>query len=696
MRKKLTLLMVLAFLFGGWANAQSTEADIKSFSLPGQEGETVINAEDTTIAINFLFGADVTNLAATFTYSEFATVQVGGIPQISTVTTNDFSDTVVYKVTAQDGITFKDWKVIVSILPASKEADILTFSLPGQVGETVINGEDTTVLINFPYGTDTTDLSDLVAKFELSKYAKAEVNGASQTSDVTHNDFSDFENPVVYKVTAQDTTISKEWKIIVSILPAETGADITSFSLPGQVGETVINGEDTTVLINFPYGTDTTDLSDLVAKFELSKYAKAEVNGASQTSDVTHNDFSDFENPVVYKVTAQDTTISKEWKIILSILPINTEAEIVEFTLPGQVGETVINSDDSTVLINFPHYTDLADLDTLIATFTLSPHATAKVDTVEQVSGVTENDFTNPVIYTVMAQDSTTKDWKVIVSILPAPNTDAEILTFTLNGVEGFVNSANKTVTISLPYGTNVTNLVATFTLSEGATAKVDTVEQESGVTANNFSSPVVYKVTAEDGTTTKDWTVIVTLPAPNTAAEITAFSFAEQYSPAEFDNVNNKINIVVNEGTSLTNLVATFTLSEGATAKVGATTQVSGVTANDFSNYVVYKVTAEDGSTYKNWTVKVSVHDGIETLENSAITIYPNPNKGNFSLDFNNINGKVSYQIIDTKGSVIVSNNSFVDGNAMIEVSLDLASGVYFVKVITETQSLIEKLVIE
>ena len=594
MRKKLTLLMVLAFLFGGWANAQSTEADIKSFSLPGQEGETVINAEDTTIAINFLFGADVTNLAATFTYSEFATVQVGGIPQISTVTTNDFSDTVVYKVTAQDGITFKDWKVIVSILPASKEADILTFSLPGQVGETVINGEDTTVLINFPYGTDTTSLSDLVAKFELSKYAKAEVNGASQTSDVTHNDFSDFENPVVYKVTAQDTTISKEWKII------------------------------------------------------------------------------------------------------LSILPINTEAEIVEFTLPGQVGETVINSDDSTVLINFPHYTDLADLDTLIATFTLSPHATAKVDTVEQVSGVTENDFTNPVIYTVMAQDSTTKDWKVIVSILPAPNTDAEILTFTLNGVEGFVNSANKTVTISLPYGTNVTNLVATFTLSEGATAKVDTVEQESGVTANNFSSPVVYKVTAEDGTTTKDWTVIVTLPAPNTAAEITAFSFAEQYSPAEFDNVNNKINIVVNEGTSLTNLVATFTLSEGATAKVGATTQVSGVTANDFSNYVVYKVTAEDGSTYKNWTVKVSVHDGIETLENSAITIYPNPNKGNFSLDFNNINGKVSYQIIDTKGSVIVSNNSFVDGNAMIEVSLDLASGVYFVKVITETQSLIEKLVIE
>ena len=183
-------------------------------------------------------------------------------------------------------------------------------------------------------------------------------------------------------------------------------------------------------------------------------------------------------------------------------------------------------------------------------------------------------------------------------------------------------------------------------------------------------------------------------MPAPSTEADILTFTIPNQVEGSV--NADTTVTITLPHGTDVTNLVATFTLSEGAKAEVNGVAQESGVTANDFTNDVVYKVTAEDGSTFKDWTVKVSVHDGIETLENSAITIYPNPNKGNFSLDFNNINGKVSYQIIDTKGSVIVSNNSFVDGNAMIEVSLDLASGVYFVKVITETQSLIEKLVIE
>ncbi len=43
---------------------------------------------------------------------------------------------------------------------------------------------------------------------------------------------------------------------------------------------------------------------------------------------------------------------------------------------------------------------------------------------------------------------------------------------------------------------------------SVGATAQVGGVGQVSGTTGNDFSSPVTYTVTAEDGTTTSDWTV--------------------------------------------------------------------------------------------------------------------------------------------------------------------------------------------
>lgn len=50
-------------------------------------------------------------------------------------------------------------------------------------------------------------------------------------------------------------------------------------------------------------------------------------------------------------------------------------------------------------------------------------------------------------------------------------------------------------------------NQIATFTLSSGASATVGGTAQFSGTTSNDFSSPVVYTVTAEDGTP-QDWTV--------------------------------------------------------------------------------------------------------------------------------------------------------------------------------------------
>ncbi|MRG43793.1 hypothetical protein GFS24_01640 [Chitinophaga sp. SYP-B3965] len=62
----------------------------------------------------------------------------------------------------------------------------------------------------------------------------------------------------------------------------------------------------------------------------------------------------------------------------------------------------------------------------------------------------------------------------------------------------------------SLPFQTNVSALVATFVKVPGAIVKVGTVVQESGVTLNNFTSPVVYTVTSEDGATVRNYTVQV------------------------------------------------------------------------------------------------------------------------------------------------------------------------------------------
>lgn len=71
--------------------------------------------------------------------------------------------------------------------------------------------------------------------------------------------------------------------------------------------------------------------------------------------------------------------------------------------------------------------------------------------------------------------------------------------------VNGTINEANKTVALIVPASTNRTALVPTITISEKAT-----VDPASGA-AKDFTTPVVYTVTAEDGTTVQ-YTVTVSL----------------------------------------------------------------------------------------------------------------------------------------------------------------------------------------
>jgi hypothetical protein len=61
-----------------------------------------------------------------------------------------------------------------------------------------------------------------------------------------------------------------------------------------------------------------------------------------------------------------------------------------------------------------------------------------------------------------------------------------------------------------MPYGTDVTSLVAVFAVT-GVSVKVGTTPQIIGTTANNFTNPVIYTVTGADGLTV-DYTVTVTV----------------------------------------------------------------------------------------------------------------------------------------------------------------------------------------
>ena len=114
-------------------------------------------------------------------------------------------------------------------------------------------------------------------------------------------------------------------------------------------------------------------------------------------------------------------------------------------------------------------------------------------------------------------------------------------------------------------------------------------------------------------GTTTVTWTATdtagntatctqtVTVNMPSTDNAITAFSFMEQTGAATIDNANSTVTIEVANGSDVTALSPTITVSADATID-----PASGVSGN-FTNAVVYTVTAQSGD-QRQWTVTVTV----------------------------------------------------------------------------------------
>ena len=160
------------------------------------------------------------------------------------------------------------------------------------------------------------------------------------------------------------------------------------------------------------------------------------------------------------------------------------EKTILKFEVDDVIGN--IDENSKMVVLDFPAGTDVSHL---------TPHIVVSTyATIEPESGVPQ-DFTNPVYYTVTAMNGTTAQYMVEAVVHDADN-EKSILSFVIDDVEGVIDEINKTVTVLLPQSTDVTELVPTIEVSEGAT-----INPASGE-AQDFTNPVTYTVTAQNGTT--------------------------------------------------------------------------------------------------------------------------------------------------------------------------------------------------
>lgn len=188
-------------------------------------------------------------------------------------------------------------------------------------------------------------------------------------------------------------------------------------------------------------------------------------------------------------------------------------------------------------------------------------------------------------------------DWLTIGGVA-LPSAAAEILSFALPAQLGpeTINSETGEISLNVPTGTSVNSMVPQILISAKANIS------PSASTARNFTTPVQYLVTSENGTE-KNWTVTVGL-LNSDQKEIVDFKL----SPLQIGNASigsdGIISVKMPEGVNLNGIVPQILTISGS-----AGISPAANAPQNFSNNVVYTVTAQDGSE-KIWTVKTSLID--------------------------------------------------------------------------------------
>lgn len=184
--------------------------------------------------------------------------------------------------------------------------------------------------------------------------------------------------------------------------------------------------------------------------------------------------------------------------------PISSTKELLNFSIlksdnQGKVANDVEASiQGSVITLPLDKYDDLKSL---IAVFEYNGKSIT-INGVEQESGVTSNDYSQPLVFTMEAEDGSKQQYTVEIALK-----DTGVLS-----AFRFLkkNNAFLTADVSSSIGEESIIPLVTFSQSEliptfttnAVKVLVDEVEQKSGMTKNDFSSPVVYQFIMRNGET--------------------------------------------------------------------------------------------------------------------------------------------------------------------------------------------------
>ncbi len=264
----------------------------------------------------------------------------------------------------------------------------------------------------------------------------------------------------------------------------------------------------------------------------------------------------------------------------------------------------------------------------------------------------------------------------------PITTLGTTIVTWTYDDGMGNTSTQDQTFIVTDSYGpvpdvTNLPDVTATCevtnltdpTATDACSANV-TVTNDATLPINTIGTTVV-TWTYDDGngnTSTQTQNVIITAPVIDITTTTTGLTISANNTTATsyqwIDCNNNNAPIIGETNNSYTATVNgdyAVVITEGSCSDTSACVNINNV--------------------------------GIEELSDLGVSIYPNPNNGEFTLSTTANNLTVTIYSID--GKVIVNNLKVTQPNQSINLG-DIESGVYFVKVMNDTNQKTIRLVVE
>jgi gliding motility-associated-like protein len=560
------------------------------------------------------------------------------------------------KVTAQDGTTIKTYTITVT-RAASTNADLSALSSTAGAIAPAFAAATTAYTASVTNATTSVTVTPTIA--DATATIEVRVNGgayAAVTSAAASSalNLAVGANPIDVKVTAQDGITIKTYTITVTRAAASTNADLSALSSTAGAIAPAFAAATTAYTASVTNATTSVTVTPTIA--DATATIEVRVNGgayAAVTSAAASSalNLAVGANPIDVKVTAQDGTTIKTYTITVTRAA-STNADLSALSSTAGAIAPAFAAATTAYTASVTNATTSVTVTPTIADATatievrVNGGAYAAVTSAAASSALNLTVGANPIDVKVTAQDGTTiKTYTITVTRAASTNADLSALSSTAGAIAPAFAAATTAYTASVTNAT--TSVTVTPTLADatatievrvngGAYAAVTSAAASSALNLTVGANPIDVKVTAQDGTTIKTYTITVTRAA-STNADLSALSStAGAIAPAFAAATTAYTASVTNATTSVT---VTPTLADAtATIEVrvngGAYAAVTSAAASSALNLTVganpidVKVTAQDGTTIKTYTITVtraaSTNADLSALSSTAGAIAP------------------------------------------------------------------------